>query len=377
MIPKLLFDLTVTQPAMGSKRHGGGIYGEIVLRRIIERHLEVEVFYDSRLWLNPDTRKLLDDNGIIAHDVAAEPLQSIADRTGCDRVYTCGENPYFRALVFPYKYYTLHGMRELETQLDDFYYKYRYPLKERVKFRLKQLLYSRYRAKHIARVGRMIESGTRFVVVSNHTANSVRAYFPQYAGRDIPVFYSPSTLRGDVAGRVRDDRYFLLVSGNRWEKNGLRAIMALDRAFSTPLLDGYKAVLTGVDGPERFKYKFINPDRFEFKGYVTDDELAQLYHDAYALIYPSLNEGFGYPPLEAMHHGVPVLASPMTSIPEICGDAAVYFNPMSVEEIMNRIYLITDPAVHADMSARGRARVKLVTARQHRDLDLLIDYLYG
>lgn len=377
MIPVLLFDLTATQPALGSKRHGGGIYGEIVLRRIIERKREVEVFYDSRLWLNPEIKTLLEDNGIITYDIKDLTLDEIVRKSNCDRVYTCGENPMFRQLEFPLKYYTLHGMRELETPLDSFYYKYKHPAKEIVKFRLKQLLYSRYKAKHINRVTRMVESGTRFVVVSNHTAHSIKSYMPQYAGIEIPVFYSPSTIREDIVTRTCNDKYFLIVSANRWEKNGLRAIMALDRLFSSPILNGYKAVLSGASTPDIYKYKFKNLDRFEFKGYVDDHELNQLYHDAYCLIYPSLNEGFGYPPLEAMHYGVPVIASPFTSIPEVCGDAALYFNPFSVEEIMARIIAITSPALHSEMSENAVGRYNTIKERQVQDLDKLIDYIYG
>ena len=383
MIPRLLFDLTATQPASGSKRHGGGIYGEIVLKRIIQRNLEVEVVFDSSLWLNPDIQQLLDTHGIISHDNAGTTLQAIADRANCDRVYTCGENPQFRSLIHPMKFYTLHGMRELETPLDNYFYRYRNTTRNKIKFLFKQLLHTRYRAKHTARVLNMIESGTRFVVVSNHTANSIKAFFPQYATRHIPVFYSPSTItqlsttEPHTPAQASDHTpYFLIVSANRWEKNSLRAIMALDRAFDTTLLDGYKAILTGVDSPHHFRYKFKHPERFEFKGYITDAQLNHLYANAYTLIYPSLNEGFGYPPLEAMYHHVPVIASPYTSIPEICGDAAIYFNPLSVDEILARIIMITDPGIHAHYSTLGHNRYQHIVQRQQRDLDNLIDYLY-
>lgn len=57
-------------------------------------------------------------------------------------------------------------------------------------------------------------------------------------------------------------------------------------------------------------------------------------------VYPSLNEGFGYPPLEAMRYGVPVIASPYSSITETCGGGALYFNPTSIEEIMNRMMMV-------------------------------------
>ena len=89
-----------------------------------------------------------------------------------------------------------------------------------------------------------------------------------------------------------------------------------------------------------------------------------------------MNEGFGYPPLEAMHYGVPVLASPFTSIPEVCGDAAIYFNPFSVEEIMSRLLMITDEHLYKTYSERARQRYMLITEKQKTDLDAMIDYLY-
>ena len=102
----------------------------------------------------------------------------------------------------------------------------------------------------------------------------------------------------------------------------------------------------------------------------------QLYHDAYCLIYPSLNEGFGYPPLEAMHYGVPVLASAFASITEICEGASIYFNPFSIEEIAARILYICNMDVHREYAKRGVNQFNKVATKQKVDLDALIDYLY-
>ena len=111
-------------------------------------------------------------------------------------------------------------------------------------------------------------------------------------------------------------------------------------------------------------------------GYVDDYDLQQLYHDAYCFIYPSLNEGFGYPPLEAMHYGVPVIASSFSSIPEVCGDAVLYTNPFSIEEIMNRILMMTDTNIHNKLKNKSLSQYKMITKKQKEDLDKLIDYIY-
>lgn len=78
----------------------------------------------------------------------------------------------------------------------------------------------------------------------------------------------------------------------------------------------------------------------EAPGYVSDAELARLYRGALALVYPSRYEGFGMPPLEAMTLGCPVIAARACSIPEVCGDAAVYIEPWSprgIAEAMQRL----------------------------------------
>jgi glycosyltransferase involved in cell wall biosynthesis len=91
-----------------------------------------------------------------------------------------------------------------------------------------------------------------------------------------------------------------------------------------------------------------------------DALLGHLYGRAVALIYPSLYEGFGIPPLEAMAYGCPVLCSDRSSIPEVVGDAGLYFDPESVDSIadaMERVVAVAE--FREDLSARGRERAKL------------------
>ncbi|MFW6110120.1 MAG: glycosyltransferase family 4 protein [Patescibacteria group bacterium] len=72
-------------------------------------------------------------------------------------------------------------------------------------------------------------------------------------------------------------------------------------------------------------------------GYVPDEDLIAFYQNALAFVFPSLSEGFGLPPLEAMQFDVPVVAAEKTCIPEVCGNAAVYFDPCDEEDIVRKI----------------------------------------
>ncbi len=74
-----------------------------------------------------------------------------------------------------------------------------------------------------------------------------------------------------------------------------------------------------------------------FTGFVENEELPVFYNLASVFVFPSLYEGFGLPPLEAMASGCPAIVSGTSSLPEICGDAACYINPLNTDEIADKI----------------------------------------
>ena len=95
-----------------------------------------------------------------------------------------------------------------------------------------------------------------------------------------------------------------------------------------------------------------------FFGFVPDRTLAALYRLASVFAFPSLYEGFGLPPLEAMACGTPVVTSRISSLPEVVGDAALLVDPYSVEDIADGLErVLGDDALRASLVARGRARV--------------------
>jgi glycosyltransferase involved in cell wall biosynthesis len=163
------------------------------------------------------------------------------------------------------------------------------------------------------------------------------------------------------------------------EKNAASAIAAFDRLFADPAFASenprLKLVLSGIKSladlgiqPPREMARLVaiphlSPARLEF-----------LLQTARGLLYPSFNEGFGYPPLEAMSLGVPVVASNRTSIPEVCEDAAVYCDPFDLDSITAGIrkLLATTPdpkflKSHAEKIGR----------RQSRDLRRLSELICG
>lgn len=93
-------------------------------------------------------------------------------------------------------------------------------------------------------------------------------------------------------------------------------------------------------------------------GFVSDNELAWLYQNALAFVYPSLSEGFGLPPLEAMAHDCPVITSDISCIPEVCGDAALYFDPINTNDIADKIeQLLDDPSLAKTLVKKGKTQI--------------------
>jgi len=168
--------------------------------------------------------------------------------------------------------------------------------------------------------------------------------------------------------RVRE-RYqlrdpFVLYAGNvKPHKNLGRLIEAFDLVRRQGL-DNLKLVLIGDDiskyaALRRAVHQHQLHQHVRFLGYLPEETLAVMYRLASVFVFPSLYEGFGLPPLEAMASGTPVVTSNMSSLPEVTGDAAVLVDPYDPRAIADGIYrVITDEALRRDLRARGLARAK-------------------
>jgi glycosyltransferase involved in cell wall biosynthesis len=116
------------------------------------------------------------------------------------------------------------------------------------------------------------------------------------------------------------------------------------------LADGHRRLIERING---------NGERVVFTGYVSNACVQRLYAKADAFIFPSLSEGFGLPVLEAFHSGTPLLCSRATSLPEVAGDAASYFDPEDVSDIAAAISgFYADPALAGRLRQAGLERLR-------------------
>lgn len=100
-------------------------------------------------------------------------------------------------------------------------------------------------------------------------------------------------------------------------------------------------------------------DRIFFTGYVKDKDIAAIYNLAKLFVFPSLYEGFGIPPLESQACGCPVVCSNAASLPEVCRDSVLYFNPHNVEDIRNKIQaVLNDENLRNELCVKGFENIK-------------------
>jgi glycosyltransferase involved in cell wall biosynthesis len=131
------------------------------------------------------------------------------------------------------------------------------------------------------------------------------------------------------------------------------------RAFEALGDTGQKLVVVGGTAPTVFRAKgAASTGKIIYAGRLTDAEIAALERHATAFIFPSLYEGFGIPPLEAMTQGCPVLAADIPSIREASGKAALYFDPVKEHELVSAMKRITaDQDLRDELRAEGRRNV--------------------
>ncbi|MES2273174.1 MAG: glycosyltransferase family 1 protein, partial [Chlamydiota bacterium] len=132
------------------------------------------------------------------------------------------------------------------------------------------------------------------------------------------------------------------------------------KAFERMKNSHWGLVIVGKAKGLRNSIREIDQKKVLLLGEVPDKDLSLLYNLAELFIFPSFYEGFGLPPLEAMHCGCPTIVSNRSSLPEICGPASCYINPDSPEEIASMIEkILTDETARNSYIEKGFKQIKL------------------
>jgi glycosyltransferase involved in cell wall biosynthesis len=213
-------------------------------------------------------------------------------------------------------------------------------------------------------LSRVAKRASAILCDSEFTASEVQKYLHVDRERLVVAYPPMGNVWGIPAATAltpSNRPYFLAVGNVKKHKNLPRLIAAFgevrNRIPHDLLIVGKQ---DGFLNPET-QFESVSADlagRVRFTGYVTDEELRIYYRNATATIFPSLYEGFGYPLVEAMAEGCPVACSSVASLPEVAGDAALLFDPYSIEDIGRALLqMATEPTLRDTLAERGRRRV--------------------
>ncbi len=375
---KLLFDLVACQSSRNTMNHGGKEYGEAVFFETMKRDVDLVGLYNPDLEIEQRILDYFKEHGELIN-IKEHSLQDLIN-TG-DYCVFYSPLPYnFHKINWGKTVFVgnLHGLRPVEAFTDKYEYKYSNDFKSYIKAKIKsiKLVERKKKREFLDNIGKIINNPS-FVCItgSEHSKFALLNYYPAVSPDNIAVFYDPlEILEVDGDEGSNHEKYYLLVSGNRWLKNTYRGIVAIDQLISAGLFNS-KVIVTGTIPNMRYLKEIKNKESFVFKSYVSSSELASLYKNAYCLVFLSLSEGFGYPPLEAISRGTPVVCSPLTALYEVYQNAVLYCNPFSIEDIKVKILEMEDSTINERYVKQGIEHGKRMIERQEEELPKLVDYI--
>ena len=210
------------------------------------------------------------------------------------------------------------------------------------------------------------------IAVSNSTKNDIIRYF-KIGEAKVKVIYNGvdeifqvlhENKVEDVKEKYEIKHPFILYVGTLEPRKNIPTLL---KAFYLLKKKGiqHRLVIAGGKGWKyESVYETVNElnlqDEVIFTGYVSDEDLPKLYNAADLFVYPSLYEGFGFPPLEAMACGCPVITSNVSSLPEVAGDAGILVDPLGIDEIADAMWkVLNNEDVRERMVKMGLERAKM------------------
>lgn len=220
-------------------------------------------------------------------------------------------------------------------------------------------------------------AATRVIAVSQHSADDVRRVL-FVDGSNIQVIHNGICLHGpssaSAPSEISGKPYLLYVGRRDPHKNLVGLITAFDQIRKT--FPELRLVIAGAPNPrypqaEDLARELLMGDAIHFIGHVDEGTLDALYRGAKLFVFPSLYEGFGLPPLEAMARGVPVVASDSAAIPEVLGDSALLCdagNPLQLAQAIEKV--LSDAALSETLRNSGLQRAAQFTAKRQAEMTL-------
>jgi len=252
-----------------------------------------------------------------------------------------------------------------------------YDLLELNQMEAKQVSYGWHWRQHFRLAAEGMRRADRVIAISEYTKRSILERFPDLADRIVVIYtgvdsdryfpHAPDPNTLDKYGVSQAHIYVLYVGSEQGRKN----LRTLVDAFALIRQDIPNLKLLKVGPPQDpagraallHQVRSLGlENQFQLIDFVDEADLPHIYNAAAVFVFPSLREGFGLPPLEAMACGVPVISSNATSLPEVVGDAALLVDPRDATEMARLLRgVLSDRELARTLSHRGRERAQRFT----------------
>ncbi len=367
----LLFDIISIQGFI----NGGAEFTFRVLEELLlQKDIKITGLYDSTLpFINTGIdfyQKNLDE--IVDINKYQDLNQLIEEKT---------INVFFIGIAQRYSFYnikniscktiiTIHDIGDIETYDN----KLSKIWKKEKHFHFRLFLNKKYRKTPFRYYHKLIDfcnkPNVEIITVSEYSKSSIQYYFPKLSTKSIEVLYPPMR-RIPINQKIDNLQlnnflktgscYFLLLNIHRRDKNGTLVLEVFQR-FLIENPNFY--LMTTGESPQVFENHINLP-------LLSPSDLGHAYQNAYALIFPSLQEGFGYPPLEAMNYNIPVLSSNVCSMPYILSSSVLYFSPF----YKNDLYIKMKELINNYSYYKSAIQQKYqeISLKQQLDLKKLIE----
>lgn len=221
-------------------------------------------------------------------------------------------------------------------------------------------------------ISRAVSKSQKIITVSNYTKQDILKQFPEIPADKIVVTYEAcdSVETGQLKLPDADltkqgiKKPYLFYIGNAYPHKNLETLIDMFRLLDQERPDQYQLILVGKNDYfyqrlQDYAKDLVAANKVVFFGFAPQAMLADLYRNARLYVFPSLLEGFGLPPLEAMRYDLPVAVAGNSACPEILGDAALYFDPTDKQDILRVIKQgLDDPQLRAKLIKLGQAKTK-------------------
>jgi glycosyltransferase involved in cell wall biosynthesis len=234
---------------------------------------------------------------------------------------------------------------------------------------------TQYRALHNALVQLLKNRVHTVMTVSAFSRHELARYFGVRQALVGVEGWQHAIASGDSAAvmekfGLQPQNYLLAVGSIKPNKN----FAVIDRALKLLGHFPMTVAIAGAKDISIFQHADAQGEKVRMLGFVSDEELGHLYRNASWFIFPSLYEGFGLPAIEAMGNGCPVIAANAASIPEVCGDAALYFDPHDAAALAALLQqTVSQPGLRDSMVARGKRQIEKFS--WHDNARIIIDHL--